>query len=166
MILIALGSNLFGTYGSPEGVLVAVKQELAAREIVIEQSSGVWITSPVPVSDQPWYRNAVISVRVSMSPMALLKILQDIERKFGRIRGEKNAPRILDMDIIAYDDEVYEYENLVIPHPRMHERAFVLYPLQEIVPDWFHPVLKCSVQDLIKKLPLDQVVELMSLEGI
>ena len=98
--------------------------------------------------------------------MALLKILQDIERKFGRIRGEKNAPRILDMDIIAYDDEVYEYENLVIPHPRMHERAFVLYPLQEIVPDWFHPVLKCSVQDLIKKLPLDQVVELMSLEGI
>ncbi len=158
MILIALGSNLPGEYSSSDEALEEAKRALSARGVVVERCSGTWLTAPVPASDHPWYRNAVASVRTDLTPPALLVVLQEIERDFGREKSERNSPRVLDLDIIAYNNEIYESENLTLPHLRMHERAFVLYPLQEIVPGWIHPVSSCSVDELIGKLPEDQLV--------
>ena len=113
--------------------------------------SSIWKSAPVPVSDQPWYRNAICVVDTDYSATELMQKLHNIEEGFGRIRSEKNAARTLDLDIIAYNDEVHDMP--ILPHPRFHERAFVLYPLQEIVPDWCHPVTKLSVSDMIAQLP-------------
>ncbi len=159
MILIALGSNLPGEYGSSEEALEEAKRALSARGIIVERCSGTWLTEPVPASDHPWYRNAVACVRTDLAPGALLDVLQGIECEFGRERtAERNAPRVLDLDIIAHNDEIYESENLTLPHPRMHERAFVLCPLREVAPEWIHPVLKQSVDELIEKLSEGHVV--------
>ncbi|MEM7651162.1 MAG: 2-amino-4-hydroxy-6-hydroxymethyldihydropteridine diphosphokinase [Pseudomonadota bacterium] len=156
MILIALGANLPSSYGEPEETLKASIERIAREGIEILARSSVWLTAPVPVSDQPWYRNAVVSVKTEYSAVELMALLHDIEEEFGRVRGEKNAPRLLDLDIIAYNDEIYDQDGLQIPHPRMHQRAFVLNPLEEIAPRWKHPVLGRFLEDLIADLPADQ----------
>lgn len=94
--------------------------------------------------------------------MALLRAVED---DFGRIRAEKNASRILDLDILAYDALGMEGEDVALPHPRMHERAFVLYPLREIAPEWRHPVLGLSVDQLIQQLPGGQDVRLLEAQA-
>ncbi|MCB1651442.1 MAG: 2-amino-4-hydroxy-6-hydroxymethyldihydropteridine diphosphokinase [Alphaproteobacteria bacterium] len=166
MILIALGANLPSRYGPPEDTLKAAIAEMRARSLKLLKSSSIWLTAPVPASDQPWYRNAVIVVDTQERPAALMALLQGIEKDFGRVRsaGNQNAPRLLDLDILAFHDEILEQEGLKVPHPRLHERAFVLYPLQEVAPDWCHPVLKHSVSDLIAVLPADQKIEKLQVE--
>jgi len=157
MILIALGANLPSRYGSPAQTLDAAKEALQERGIIILQSSRIWLTAPVPFDpDQDWYHNAVIDVETSLSPQALLKTMLQIEEDFGRIRTEKNAPRILDLDLIAYNDEVIEEDDtLIVPHPRMHERLFVLKPLEDISKNWTHPVTGHDVAKMIRDLPAD-----------
>ena len=125
---------------------------------VIKRSS-IWLTAPVPVSDQPWYRNAVVVVETDLTAQELMVLLHSIERRFGRVRTVRDAPRLLDLDIIAYHDEVHDHSNMTVPHPRMHDRAFVLKPLQEVAPNWEHPVLGLSVTQLIAQLPEDQQAE-------
>ncbi len=123
-------------------------------------SSHIWKSAPVPFdAAQPWYYNAVVSVRTSLSPQALLALLLEIERDFGRVRSVKNAARTLDLDLIAYHDEILTGPDLVLPHPRMSERAFVLRPLAEIAPEWVHPVSHKSLSDLISGLPESQEIE-------
>lgn len=158
MILIALGANLPSRFGKPEETLAAAKRTIEGLGIKILCSSGIWVTSPVPASEQPWYRNAVISIQTSLNPGALMALLRAIEDDFGRIRAERDASRIIDLDIIVYDDISVESEDVVLPHPRMHERAFVLYPLREIAPEWVHPVLGLNVEQLILRLPEGQNV--------
>lgn len=157
MILIALGANLPSRYGKPEETLEAAKHALEAAGIMIRRSSRTWVSAPVPASDQPWYRNAVISVETHLGPKALLQCLLEIEQSFGRVRSkkasEKNASRVLDLDLIAYFDTISDTPQVQIPHPRMQERAFVLLPLQEIAPRWTHPVLDKTVDDLVANLP-------------
>lgn len=165
MILIALGANLPSRFGKPEETLDAAKRTIESLGIRILRSSRVWITSPVPASEQPWYRNAVISVQTSLTPEALMALLRAVEDDFGRIRAEKNASRILDLDILAYDALGMEGEDVALPHPRMHERAFVLYPLREIAPEWRHPVLGLSVDQLIQQLPGGQDVRLLEAQA-
>lgn len=152
MILIALGANLNSRFGFPEQTIEAAKTALEQSGVKIRRSSRIWVTAPVPASDQPWYRNAMISADTSLSPGALMRVLLDIERSFGRVRAEKNAARVLDLDLIAHYDVIMEREDVHIPHPRMHERAFVLVPLQEIAPGWRHPVLDKSVSDMVGDL--------------
>lgn len=159
MILLGLGANLDGIYGSPERCLQACSSILAERGIFIICSSNIWKSAPVPMSDQPWYRNAVIAVQSGLSPDALLEVLADIEETAGRVRLTRNEPRVLDLDILTYHDETHSADHLQIPHPRMHERAFVLYPLQEVAPFWHHPVVHKSVDELILGLSNDQKVE-------
>ena len=101
----------------------------------------------------------MVCVETELDLRALFRLLQDIEAGFGRVRTVRNAPRVLDLDILAYHDTVYEADDLVVPHPRMHERGFVLYPLQEIAPDWIHPVLKMPVAAFISSLPDSQMTE-------
>ncbi|MEZ5813714.1 MAG: 2-amino-4-hydroxy-6-hydroxymethyldihydropteridine diphosphokinase [Alphaproteobacteria bacterium] len=160
MILIGLGANLPSRFGGPEDTLRAAVSTIRAEGVRVVKESSVWLSAPVPVSDQPWYRNAVIAVQTDMGAFELLKCLQRIEGDFGRERSVRNAPRVLDLDLLAYRDVVIEGEGLRLPHPRMEGRAFVLMPLAEVAPRWRHPVTGMFVQDLIEKLPEGQEIEI------
>lgn len=161
MIFIALGANLPSRYGTPEETLLAAYRSLEEAGLRVVKRSSIWLSAPVPVSDQPWYRNAVCAVECDLLPDELLRLLKGIERDFGRVETERNAPRVLDLDIVAYGDELINVDGLHIPHPRMHERAFVLYPLYEIAPSWSHPVSKIAIADLISALPDGQDIQKM-----
>ena len=158
MILIALGSNLFSdAYGSPQDICVAAAKTLEKRGVPIIARSRWFRTAPVPVSDQPWFVNGVVAVETLLQPAELLGLLHDVEAEFGRTRKIRNEARILDLDLIAYHDCIMDGpEGPVLPHPRLHERAFVLLPLADIDPDWRHPVSGAAVADLIAALPADQ----------
>ena len=156
MILIALGANLAGPFGAPEDNIKAAMTALKVRGVKIVQSSRIWLTAPVPASDQPMYRNSVIAVETDKTLPELFRTLKLIERDFGRSSAERNAPRVIDLDLIAYGKTVTTTEGLSVPHPRMHRRAFVLQPLREIAPDWVHPVLKKTTSELLANLPAGQ----------
>jgi 2-amino-4-hydroxy-6-hydroxymethyldihydropteridine diphosphokinase len=112
---------------------------LAARPgLRIERSSRVYETDPVGGPPQPEYLNAVVEVQTTLSPHDLLAACMDVEQRMGRVRGERWGPRIIDVDVLTYDEEEVDEPDLIVPHPRMHERAFVLVPLLELDPD---PVL-------------------------
>jgi len=153
MILLALGANLPSRYGSPDDTLHKAVEVMEARGLYVAARSSVWLTAPVPASDQPWYHNAVVAVETHLQPLALLALLHEIEDEMGRERTEKNAPRVIDLDLIAYHDAVIAQDGVYIPHPRAHERGFVLKPLAEICPEWVHPVMQVGVSDLLARLP-------------
>lgn len=157
MILIALGANLPSSYGAPHETLAAAVAALAAGgDIHIIKQSSVWLTAPVPVSDQPWYHNAVVAVETALSPYALLERLQAIENEFGRVRTVRNAPRVIDLDLIAYGTQILDKPELIVPHPRLHLRGFVLLPLREVAPDWVHPLGGATLAAMIAALPPEQ----------
>ncbi len=160
MILVALGANLPSRFGTPAQTLYAALKAMAQVEIWPVQISRVWKTAPVPfVEGDPWYHNAVCAVDTDFEPQELLAALLSIEEDFGRMRTVKNAPRLLDLDLIAYDDELISDKDLIVPHPRMHERAFVLMPMSDIVDEWVHPEIKKTLEDMIAALPADQKAE-------
>jgi len=159
MILVALGANLPSRFGAPEETLETAKGALEALGVQIIVSSRVWHTAPVPVSDQPWFRNAVISVETTLGATQLLELLQKLEAMLGRVRDVRNAPRVIDLDLLAYNDELHDTGGLTLPHPRMERRGFVLYPLQEVAPNWIHPRDGRSIDELIADLPPSQALE-------
>ena len=146
------------SFGSPPETLMAALQELQSRGLEVVHASSVYETSPVPVSDQPLYYNAVAHVRTELSMQDLLTLLHIIEEEFGRTRVIKDEPRILDLDLLAYHQQIILQPEITVPHPRMHERGFVLVPLQEIAPEWTHPESGDDLQTLIDALPSDQEV--------
>ena len=159
MIIIGMGANIPGQYGSPENTLKQCLSFLDKRDdMSVKSVSSLWLSAPVPLADQPWYSNAVCEIKTELSPLELLLVLKTIEKDFGRADSERNAPRVLDLDIIAYYDVVLN-DGPVLPHPRMHQRAFVLLPMREIAPDWVHPALNKSLDDLIKDLPAAQEIK-------
>lgn len=157
MILVALGSNLPGAHASPAALLRAALDDLEkAGKLRILAASRLWLTAPVPISDQPWYHNAVIRIETEQGPQELLEILLETERRFGRTRDVPNAARTLDLDLIDHEGRILDTPALTLPHPRMHLRAFVLRPLAEIAPEWVHPVTGRALCDLVDSLPEDQ----------
>ena len=157
MIVIGYGANLDSEYGSPFETFEVACRMLEKAGIKILQTSSMWETSPVDTAeDQPWYINAVLSVETDLNEACVLSALLKIEEDMGRQRTYKNAARIIDMDLIDYDGIVTNYPNLTLPHPRMHERGFVLLPLQEIAPNWQHPRLNVGVDKLLSDVPPDQ----------
>lgn len=163
MIFIALGANLPSQHGTPKQTILKALDDLRGRGVKVLSVSPIYLTAPVPISDQPWYHNAVALVKTHLLPKDLLALMQEIEIDFGRIRTVKNAPRVLDLDVLDYQGKVISEPELELPHPRMHERAFVLYPLRDIAPDWRHPVTREAVTSLIQKLPPEQEIKNSSL---
>ena len=152
MILIALGANLPSPAGLPEATLGKALERLPREGITVRAASSYYRSEAWPDPDDPPFVNAVVRVETARDPADLLATLKGIERAFGRTCGVRNAPRPLDLDILEYDGRV-EAGPPVLPHPRLHERGFVLIPLRDIEPDWRHPVLDRSVSQLIEALP-------------
>ena len=144
---IALGSNL----GDREATLNSALKRLRDLGEVTAVSS-IFETDPVGFADQPPYLNAVIELGTQLSPEELLTELQKVEMEYGRERSFQNAPRTLDLDLLLYGDIVIESAELIVPHPRMHERAFVLTPLVEIAPAVSIPGLVRSASSLLLDL--------------
>ena len=111
-----------------------------------------YLSEPVPPSDQPWYVNGVAAVETRLTPAALLTALLLLETRFGRRRSTPNAARTLDLDLIDYDGRQCASERLTLPHPRLHERRFVLVPLAEIAPDWRHSRFALTASELLRRL--------------
>ena len=131
--VIALGSNLAEPARQVRAALSALE---AHPQIQIEKTSSLYLTAPVGYDDQPDFVNAVCSVRTSLDGVSLLAVLNRIEADFGRERTFRNAPRTLDLDIIDFDGISSDDPHLTLPHPRAHERSFVMKPLAEILPDF------------------------------
>lgn len=161
MILIGIGGNLPSRFGAPRETCAAALVALAAHGVHPVHRSRFWRTAPVPESDQPWFVNAVAAVDTALSPGAVLALLNDIEQDFGRVRGERNAARGIDLDLLDYRGWQMYTDQLTLPHPRLQDRAFVLLPLADFAPDWRHPVTRAGLADLIAALPAGQVAEAM-----
>ena len=130
--LIALGSNLSEPVTQ---IQRAIKRLSEQKHICLQAASALYRTAPVGYTDQPDFINAAVHIETSLAPMVLLRVLNQIEAEFGRERSFQNAPRTLDLDMIDYAGQLWLTERLVLPHPRAHERGFVLIPLADIVPN-------------------------------
>ena len=151
---LGIGANLsMEGYASPKETCLAALEKLgAAGDIICVATSPWYRTEPQPVSDQPWFFNAVVQIKTHLTPPALLARLHSIERAMGRVRQQRNEARIIDMDIIDFDGVVRQNAP-ILPHPRMHERGFVLYPLRDLKVDWVHPISGAGIDALIAELP-------------
>lgn len=158
MFLIGIGANL-PSPGGASALDTCRRTAIALDELAgyrLRALSRWYLTEPQPPSGQPPYVNAVadlIRTTGTGDPAELLAALHRIEANAGRVRGERNAARTLDLDIIAIDQIVRRAPDPVLPHPRAHERAFVLAPLIDVAPGWVHPVLGRSAEDLLRTLP-------------
>ena len=162
MIYLGIGSNLpTSAYGAPANNCRAAIEQLGRRGLDATICSPFYETAPVPASDQPWYVNCVIGVaHATLSPREALAACLAVETELGRVRTVRNAARVVDIDLIDWHGQVIdEPPDLIIPHPRMADRAFVLYPLADIAPDWRHPRLDRPIADLIAQLPPGQTIK-------
>jgi 2-amino-4-hydroxy-6-hydroxymethyldihydropteridine diphosphokinase len=154
VILIALGANLPSFAGAPAATLHAALGTLAQRNVGVETVSPFYKSAAWPDPRDPEFVNAVARVETELSPCELLAVLKETERAFGRGSTRRNAPRPLDLDILDYDGRI-QSEAPTLPHPRLHERGFVLIPLRDVAPDWKHPVSGLGIDALIESLPGD-----------
>ncbi len=151
-VFIALGTNL----GCREANLKTALA-LLAPEVKVLRKSAVYQTAPWGFEDQPDFLNQVIEVRTQLDPQALLKKLKGIEAEMGRQKTCRYGPRLIDLDVLFFGNRDIQTENLQIPHPRLHERAFVLVPLCDLAPDFIHPVLNQTVATLAERVPAEDV---------
>ncbi len=145
---LSFGANL----GHPREQIERGMKELEARGVLPIRRSSWYETEPVGRSDQPWFQNCVAEVETSLTPDDLLRVCKEAEKAVGRVPSARFGPRHLDIDILLYEDQVIQSDALTIPHPRMHERRFVLVPLLEIAPDLKHPVTHQPYAEVLSRL--------------
>ncbi|MCJ7432902.1 MAG: 2-amino-4-hydroxy-6-hydroxymethyldihydropteridine diphosphokinase [Anaerolineales bacterium] len=152
IVYLALGSNLGNR-------LVNLKTAINSLtpQMNVKKKSHVYETPPWGFTDQPAFLNQVVMGETYEGPERLLKHLKRLETALGRIPNFQNGPRLIDIDILFYDDLVLDTASLVIPHPRLHERAFVLIPLTDIAPDLVHPVLHKPAHELLRAVTMEGV---------
>jgi len=154
---IGLGGNI----GDVEkNILEAVRKISLIPATRILKISSLYKTEPVGFESQPYFINAALEIETAQSPLELLNALHEIEAGMGRTRSVKWGPRTVDLDILLFGEKIIKSSAVNAPHPRMHERAFVLVPLAEIAPEAVHPVLSKTVNRLLSELPAAQGVEL------
>ena len=148
IVYIGIGTNL----GNRQKNCSRAIELLEKRGIFVKKMSSMHETEPWGVTDQPQFINVALEVETELEPYHLLRTLKDIEREIGRGETFKWGPRIIDLDILLFDDLVLREPSLQIPHPLMQERDFVLKPLCDIAPEKIHPLLRVRICDLLKKL--------------
>jgi 2-amino-4-hydroxy-6-hydroxymethyldihydropteridine diphosphokinase len=146
-VYLGLGSNL----GDRAGYLRRARENLAP-EVNLLRASSVYETPPWGYSDQPAFLNQVVEVQTDLEPEALLAKLKGIESELGRVKNFRYGPRCIDLDILFYVNCVYQSERLTIPHPSLAERAFVLVPMNELAPNFIHPLLHKPISELLAGL--------------
>lgn len=147
VVYLGLGSNLGSRCANLRAGVVAL-----SSAVTVLAESSIYETPPWGVTDQPAFLNMALRGETGLSPHDLLHTLKQIERQLGRVPSVRYGPRLIDIDILFYDDLVLTSPELTIPHPTLHERAFVLVPLAEIAPDFVHPVLNQPVRALLEKV--------------
>tara|TARA_B100001564_G_scaffold353920_1_gene363640 strand:+ start:317 stop:826 length:510 start_codon:yes stop_codon:yes gene_type:complete len=163
MIHLNIGSNLNSAYGSKfENISIAVKQ-LINSKLKIKKISNFFETPSYPNKKNPMFVNVGLIAEFNSNYNSLLNEILLIEKKIGRVRKKKNDPRVCDIDIIDYNGLIKRNDNLELPHPRAHNRNFVLYPIKELDPNWIHPILKKNVDFLINELSQISRIEITRL---
>jgi 2-amino-4-hydroxy-6-hydroxymethyldihydropteridine diphosphokinase len=152
MILVALGSNSSGPWGTPRATVEQALRHLDGEGVRLVRASQLLVTAPFGVTDQPDFVNAVAEVATELPPEELLAKLHDIEREAGRERNLRWGPRTLDLDLIDYHGLLRSAPPPVLPHPGIAERIFVLAPIAEIAPQWRHPVTKLTAATMLAQL--------------
>lgn len=152
IVYLALGSNLGDRLANLKQAINSLTPQME-----VKARSPVYETPPWGFEDQPKFLNQVIKVETYLDPEPLLKHLKRLEVILGRKESFPNGPRLIDMDILFYDDRVLNTPTLVIPHPRLQERGFVLLPLMDINPDLVHPVSKKSVREMVAQSNMDGI---------
>ncbi len=147
IVYLALGTNLGERLDNLHAALNAF-----APQIRVTEQSRVYETEPWGYADQPAFLNLVIRAETLLSPQALLGVLKELEATLGRTPSFRNGPRLIDLDILFYDDIILDTPGLVIPHPRLHERTFVLVPLLDVAPDLMHPILRRTMSQIMQEL--------------
>ncbi|MEM1360464.1 MAG: 2-amino-4-hydroxy-6-hydroxymethyldihydropteridine diphosphokinase [Pseudomonadota bacterium] len=183
-MLVSFGSNLKSSAGAPEATILAAVEALRAKGLKFESLSPLFETPAYPPGSGPNFINAAAKVFFEGTAKELLKILQEVERDFGRDRQKRWDSRTLDLDLLAYGSSVLPSREiymqwrdlpqdrlteeapgeLILPHPRMQERAFVLVPLAHVDPDWRHPVLGLTVTEMRDQLPKPEIEEISQIE--
>lgn len=153
MYYIGLGSNIAPRYQYLKQAIEALRQE---EKLEVSATSPIYETVPVGFKDQANFLNMVLEIESSLSPLEMLHVTQSVEEKLGRKREKRWGPRTIDLDILLYNHENMITEQLIIPHPRMQERAFVLIPLHDINPEVYIPSLQINVATALNHLPLDE----------
>jgi 2-amino-4-hydroxy-6-hydroxymethyldihydropteridine diphosphokinase len=147
-VVILIGSNMGERMNHLERACVEIERELGK----IIQRSSIYETAPWGNIDQEKFLNRIIKIHSSIGAEQMMERILLIEKKMGRVRTKKWEPRMIDIDILFYDNEIISTDNLVIPHPGLHLRKFTLVPLAELMPGYIHPVLKKSISDLLHDL--------------
>ena len=144
LIYLSLGSNLDDRYATLQAALAALPPA-----VTVLAESPIYETPPWGVTDQPAFLNMVVRAETHLTPLALLALLKRLEAQLGRLPSIRYGPRKIDLDILFYDELVLDTPELILPHPLLHERAFVLVPLADLAPGLVHPVLGQSIRDLL-----------------